>query len=298
MDAAAPARRRLEWCSGGRRGGNLCCGRVCDVCGGQFGITSCTSSYLHALGRTCSSALDVACVIPDYLPRRRGNHSTSCTTAISEKLPMLARAFVTAAGFRRSMYSDMYRQAVVAWQDCVESMGGTFWEFRLGEEDWPEMYVMYGHTFFSSQKQLHVFLCAPSGLQHDQWMTPVPSCVKVESLIKEALPLSLHFWYHDLFANERGYRGLLHLPPPRGTALAVRGGEGGEGVQLLWDLRARAVRTQAAQRPRFPSSPLRAAVCIAGLARSFGMPRVHNSIAENVTWQSGWLLGTVFRLTV
>ena len=277
-----------EWCSRGKRAGEFCCGKICKVCGGTSGITACTSIYLTALGRTCHSALDVACLIPDYLPRRRGNHTQICATGVSEKLPMLARAFVTAAGFSRSTYSDMYRQAVVAWQDCVESMGGAFWELRLGRSDWPEMFLMYQASFLGSQNQLHVFVCAPGSMQHDQWMSPVPACGQVATLIREALPLFMHFWYHDSFAQNvhgRKYKGLLELPPPRGTALAVRGGEGEANLQLLWDLRARAVRLQLAHRPRSPRSPrrLRAAVCIAGLARSLSMPRVYNSIAANVT---------------
>ena len=284
MGAKQPSKRLLEWCSRGIRSADLCCSTSCKVCGGSSPSvpTLCTRSYLQMLGRTCTSAIDVACLVPDNLPPRRGNHTPSCATAVSERLPLLMRAFVATVGVNRSMLSEMYWQASTAWQDCVESFGGVFWELRLGKADWPELYATFGRSLFT--QDLQIFMCAPSIFQHDQWLPPVTACARVENLIKEVLPLSLRLKFPEIFlrgdadaSDADGQR--LQLPPPRGTSLEVKGGEGPNGQALLWDLRARAVSSQSSQL-RQHAHPPRAAVCIAGLARSLWMPEVHESIAE------------------
>ncbi|OLQ10165.1 hypothetical protein AK812_SmicGene6101 [Symbiodinium microadriaticum] len=229
------------------------------------------------LGRVWHGVIFVITAMLSFIHEVCGGHAILPLTSRA-LLPLLMRAFVATVGVYRSMLSEMYWQASTAWQDCVESLGGAFWELRLGKADWPELHATYGRSVFGTQNHLQVFMCAPGIFQHDQWLPPVIACGQVENLIKEVLPLSLRLAYPDIFLHGDGR---LQLPPPRGTGV-VQGGEGLAGQALLWDLRARAVRSQAV-----PSSEgqgrLRAAVCIAGLARSLWMPEVHKSIAENVT---------------
>ena len=93
----------------------------------------------------------------------------------------------------------------------------------------------------------------------------------MRTLLKEAVPLTLD---HGLQMHGR----LLDIGVPRTAQLALGGIHDQTLDQMLASLKSRAVEHEQQQlRPR-----LRAAVCIAGLARSFHLARVYKSIADAI----------------
>ena len=207
-----------------------------------------------------------------HFPRRRGNES--CAAAVAGSLPILTRAFLV-KGAETS--TELYSKAITAWHVCTEALGSAFWEFQLRDSDWPdwlglEAKIDIRRNFFIDG-HLHVFLCAPSPSPYTGIVGESHACQTPASLLKEALPLMLDY-------SKQLHGKLLYRATPKGTARVILGGwqRRQEVLQLLLSLKSRAVEHEQQQlRPR-----LRAAVCIAGLARSFHLARVYKSIADAI----------------
>ncbi|CAE7157670.1 unnamed protein product, partial [Symbiodinium necroappetens] len=204
----------------------------------------------------------------------------SCTPAVARGLPLLGRAFISESFFESK--HEMYTKAIKAWHVCTETFSGGFWEFRLGPWDWPELAGL-SELSEGRRSELHFFMCAPSPESPEkaalftgqtEMMTVAPpsrACASnLSILLKEAVPVTLD---HGLRLNGK----LLETrSSPRRARFALGGTEQDVLNDLLASLQSRAVRRERVwRRPK-----LRAAVCVAGLARSFHLPRVHESIAN------------------
>ncbi|CAE6947437.1 unnamed protein product [Symbiodinium sp. CCMP2592] len=266
----------LDWCTEGRQAGDLCCGRVCESCGPCGSETrkdrnpgggACCEAYLRRLGRSCHSARDVFCLVPTgHPPRRRGN--ASCAAAVSASLPLLSGALVVKEPSLSKF--ELYTKAIHAWHVCTEMLGSAFWEFQLTTSHWPIRRTKFRHRIFT-EETLHVFLCAPSPSPYTGVLASSPACVTVEALLKEALPVTLDY-------TKQLNGALMDQESPKGTAKFVLGGwdRHKEVVEMLVSLKQRAVEHELTRE----TPKLRAAVCVAGLARSFHLPQVHESIAN------------------
>ena len=125
---------------------------------------------------------------------------------------------------------------------------------------------------FAKGQDLHFFMCAPSPAEHpnlEPAIPPSPACANVSALLKEAVPITLD---HGL----RLHGKLLEIRSAPRTAHYALGGIDADVLdRLLASVKTRAV----AHEPSGDTPRLRAAVCIAGLARSFHLPRVFESLA-------------------
>jgi len=196
-----------------------------------------------------------------------------CAAHVASRLPELSQESLLVLDHHVPL---PWSELVAKLRRCVDGIEGAFWELRLGRGDWPALFDSLAFDDAGNVgDDFHAFLCTPqasAGVQGEEQV----SC-SLKDVLTEALPLFLNF---HLPSAAKAHS----LAAPLGTVQTARGGNTWQEVQPLLNALHTATVTHATSSSIGRGGPrLRAAVCIAGLARSFAEPVVYESIAQNAT---------------